>query len=283
MARATLLIEDLKAWRQTLGWSVKDVSDRCGIDETSLGEWEGGVATPPLDAAERWAEVLGFRFQLVPIESGTRRSLRVDWRERRVTVDNKPVRLTAMEWKAMERLAWAPGELVTHQELFNHIYGNERYYRAQSTAIRVLMTKLRRLLPLQIDARWSKGYVISGVGPSLPHEPVDRVDNRSDMPQSAAMQPRFGPTEPTPDTALSEPARAPLRREEIELSETNMLDLATPPIRSNPRRSEELGIIERFLAERGATRCPDGVTIQQSPLPALVWDKVKRKWVRPAQ
>ena len=48
-----------------------------------------------------------------------------------------------------------------------------------------------------------------------------------------------------------------------------------------PARAEELGVIERFLAERGATRCPDLRTIEKSPLPSLVWDKTKRKWVRP--
>ena len=34
--------------------------------------------------------------------------------------------------------------------------------------------------------------------------------------------------------------------------------------------------IERFLAERGVTRCPDVATTVP-----LVWDKKKRKWVRP--
>jgi hypothetical protein len=45
-------------------------------------------------------------------------------------------------------------------------------------------------------------------------------------------------------------------------------------------RTEELGVIERFLAERGATRCPDPQTIAQSGQSELVWDKMKRKWVR---
>jgi hypothetical protein len=49
-----------------------------------------------------------------------------------------------------------------------------------------------------------------------------------------------------------------------------------------PCRADELGVIERFLAERGVTRCPDVRTIEKSPLPALTWDKVKRKWVRPS-
>jgi hypothetical protein len=53
---------------------------------------------------------------------------------------------------------------------------------------------------------------------------------------------------------------------------------------TEPRcRAEELGVIERFLAERGVTRCPDPRTIAQSGQPDLVWDKMKRKWSRPPQ
>ena len=61
-----------------------------------------------------------------------------------------------------------------------------------------------------------------------------------------------------------------------------MRRVTSAPIRVGPRRAEELGVIERFLSERGVTRCPDVATIQQSPLPTLIWDKVKRKWVRPS-
>jgi hypothetical protein len=69
----------------------------------------------------------------------------------------------------------------------------------------------------------------------------------------------------------------------IELPEPKTIE---PPV-AQPAphgrcRAEELGVIERFLAERGATRCPDAASIQQSPLPTLVWDKIKRKWVRPS-
>jgi len=66
------------------------------------------------------------------------------------------------------------------------------------------------------------------------------------------------------------------------LGEPAMRRVPGEPIRLGPARAEELGVIERFLAERGVTRCPDVATIQQSPLPTLVWDKVKRKWVRPS-
>ena len=74
-----------------------------------------------------------------------------------------------MEWKALERLAASPGELVPHLDLFHHLYGEDEPYRPQSTAIRVLITKLRRLLPpLRIEAQWGRGYVISGIASSSP-------------------------------------------------------------------------------------------------------------------
>jgi hypothetical protein len=74
----------------------------------------------------------------------------------------------------------------------------------------------------------------------------------------------------------------PIGREPAGLGDPATRRAAAASNRPSPCRAEELGVIERFLAERGATRCPDLTTIQQSPLPTLVWDKVKRKWVRPS-
>jgi transcriptional regulator with XRE-family HTH domain len=277
MVHEAPLIDDLKTRRQSLGWSVKEVGERCGIDEKSLSEWERGVASPRLDAALLWAATLGLNFTLVPVESEIRRGLKVDWDKRRVTVDAKPVRLTPMEWKALERLAWAPGELVTHQALFQHLYGVERDYRAQSTAVRVLITKLRRLLPLQIAAHWGKGYVVNGLDSSLPRAASADDGSATAKPEPAKTQ-RERVT-PTLGGAPQDPP--PFRHECTETSESEMQRVADPSPRHSPCRAEELGVIERFLAERGATRCPDVSTIQQSPLPTLVWDKLKRKWVRP--
>lgn len=280
MVHEAPLIDNLIARRQTLGWSIKDLGDRCGIDEKSLNEWERGVALPRLDAVQLWASSLGLSFTLVPVGDVQGRGLRVDWDRRRITVDDKPVRLTPMEWKALERLAWAPGEVVTHQALFHHLYGVERDYRAQSTAVRVLVTKLRRLLPLRISAHWGKGYVVSGIDPSRPAtaKPGDQPATPKPKPEPAKIQ--CERVVPTPGIATRN--LPPLRREFADFSQTGVRRAADPAPHHSPCRAEELGVIERFLAERGATRCPDGATIQQSPLPTLVWDKMKRKWVRPS-
>lgn len=275
-------VDELTTRRRMLGWSVKDVAERSEIAEISLAEFEQG-APPRLDQAERWAAALGLRIALVPADSELRRGLKVDWPLRRVTVDGTPVRLTPMEWKALERLARTPGEVVTHQALFHHLYGDERHYRVQSTAIRVLITKLRRLLPLRIEAQWGKGYVVTGLEASLPptlgggaaeppapaRTPFPATNLRFDRPSPAKTAPR--PTLPQG-----------LQRQVIAIAEPRIAAGTAAPAARAPCRAEELGVIERFLAERGATRCPDVATIQQSPLPTLVWDKVKRKWVRPA-
>ncbi len=272
------LIAQLISRRQSLGWSVKDLGERCGIDETFLLDWERGVALPRLDAMRRWGAALGVDLALVAGEAEPHRRLKIDWGARRVTVDGTPVRLTPMEWRGLERLVRTPGELVTHQALYRHLYGDERPYRAQSTAIRVLITKLRRLLPLQIEARWGKGYVVGGFEPAVPHDKDTGEGSASGDGSAVALARHVR-------DALSAKAAAqrqqPLRHSALGLGNAAMPGAAPAPGRLAFGRAEELGVIERFLAERGVTRCPDAATIQQSPLPTLVWDKIKRKWVRP--
>src|SRR5260221_2761225 len=168
MARNSSLISELETRRQTLGLSTKELGDRCGIDEAFLSDWERGLGAPRVDEIQHWAAALGLTLGLVPIEGESRQGLMVDWDKHCIKVDGTPIRLTPMEWKALERLAWTPGELVTHQALFRHLYGDDRQHRAQSTAVRVLITKLRRLLPIRIEAQWGQGYVISGLSPSQP-------------------------------------------------------------------------------------------------------------------
>jgi transcriptional regulator with XRE-family HTH domain len=287
------LISDLKVRRQALGWSVKDLGERCGIEEKLLSDWEHGLASPRLDAVESWASALGVRLGLAAAQADARRGIRIDWTTRCLTLDGAPVRLTPMEWKALERLAKVPGELVTHQDLFRHLYGEDQPYRAQSTAIRVLITKLRRLLPpLRIEARWGRGYVVSGIEPPTPGTPAGSEAEA----EVAKPFVRMAPVEPLPGKAQRETVAlfpdlaprdaAPPRRERPELSYAAISAVrhaTTAPVRVSACRADEVGAIERFLAERGVTRCPDVATIQHSPLPTLVWDKMKRKWVRPPQ
>ena len=276
------IIEELRTRSRALGLDLKEIGRRCGVAETSLRSWERGVAAPSPDVLERWAGALGFRIALLPVDAGPRRGISVDWSQQRIAVDDVPVRLTPMEWKLLERLAWSPGQLVTHRELFKHLYGKERDCRAQATAVRVLINKLRRLLPIRIEAQWGQGYVIGGI-------PASRRDGSGDA-----------SSEDDPGGCHQRSNRAPLMRESAivvrpvasshkpqpvgrpmiarkQASGRRAMALA---ISSSRCRAEELGVIERFLAERGVTRCPDPQTIAQSGQSELVWDKMKRKWVR---
>jgi transcriptional regulator with XRE-family HTH domain len=282
ITRNIALITDLEFRRHTLGLSIEELSDRCEIDEQCLRDWEQSRSSPHLDEAERWAAALGLTLAFVPVHGEAKQGPKVDWEKRSITVDGTPIRLTPMEWKALERLASTPGELVTHQALFRHLYGDDRHHRAQSTAVRVLITKLRRLLPIRIEARWGQGYVISGLEPSLPpaHQGKDGAGDATAAPPAAVAEKPFGRVAPMPIAVPRDPP--PIARELARHGEHRAQPAAATPARPNPCRAEELGVIERFLAERGVTRCPDLTTIQQSPLPTLVWDKVKRKWVRPS-
>jgi transcriptional regulator with XRE-family HTH domain len=282
MSCKDMLIGHLKARREALGWSIREVGDRAGLDEALVGQWEHGGATPEIEAVGRWATALGLVLSLTTAEDQQQRGLQVDWKARRITVDGTAVRLTPMEWKALERLAATPGELVPHLDLFRHLSGEDEPYRAQSTAIRVLITKLRRLLPpLRIEAQWGRGYVISGIAASAPRG-TPQGEAVGEAP-AAPVAPQ--PNKPREAAPLNPSAivleRAAIRGKLVEISHAEVRRGAAVPARPNPCRAEELMSIERFLAERGVTRCPDVATIQHAPLPTLVWDKMKRKWVRP--
>lgn len=280
MSHNASLIEDLRSQRETLGWKVADVARRSGLDETSLADWERGIEAPGLDALQNWAAALGMTVKLSPGGRQARGGVRLDWENRRITVDGNPVRLTPMEWRALELLARTPGQLVSHQALYRHLYGEERSDRAQSTAVRVLITKLRRLLPLRIEARWGRGYVVAGIEPPPPEPGPRPLVGAAPDGAGGRDNPAVAPTSPVisqrEHVALPHLAAISPRRDPAVFGEHGLRHF---PL--SVRRNEELGIIDRFLAERGATRCPDTAAIQKSPLPTLVWDKIKRKWVRP--
>jgi transcriptional regulator with XRE-family HTH domain len=276
------IIDELRARRRALGLDLDEVARPCGVDEAKLRDWERGMELPSPDALERWAEALGFRLALLPIEAGARRGITVDWKQRHIAVDGTPVRLTPMEWKVLERLAWSPGRLVTHRQLFKYLYDEERDCRAQATAVRVLINKLRRLLPIRIDAQWGQGYVIDGIPPSR----SEAADEGRAGPDRGGSHRSNGSSllcdaPVAVGSAITARPALPSARQLFAIKEPTVRAAITSPVTRSPCRAEELGVIERFLAERGATHCPDPRTIAQSSYPDLIWDKMKRKWVRP--
>src|SRR5881275_3288791 len=277
------IIEELRMRGRALGLDMGEIGRRCGLAETSLRAWEKGKAAPSPDALERWAQALGFRIALLPMNTAPQRGISVDWKQQRIAVDDVPVRLTPMEWKLLERLAWSPGQLVTHRELFKHLYGKERDCRAQATAVRVLINKLRRLLPIRIEAQWGHGYVLEGIPPSQDADPED--DGPKGKPRDRRQTRETPAVRPSsimlrPEAAACNPQ--PIGRSLITRKQVGPRRTAALPMTESQCRAAELNVIERFLAERGVTRCPDPRTIAMSGQSELVWDKMKRKWVRAA-
>ena len=277
------IIEELRMRSRALGLDLKEIGRRCGLAETSLRAWEKGKAAPAPDVLDRWAEALGFRIALLPVDSAPQRGISVDWQEQRIAVDGVPVRLTPMEWKLLERLAWSPGQIVSHQDLFKHLYGKERDCRAQATAVRVLINKLRRLLPIRIEAQWGHGYVLEGLPPSQGGNPDDdgpkgRRDDRHERPDTPSMRSPAILVRPAATACKQQPIGRPM----IATKQAGPRRTPMVPMTESQCRAAELNVIERFLAERGVTRCPDPQTIAMSGQSELVWDKMKRKWVRSA-
>jgi len=277
------IIDELRARRRALDLDLDEVGRRCGLDETELRDWERGADLPSSDALQRWAAALGLRLALLPIKAGAHRGIWVDWEQHHISVDGTPVRLTPMEWKVLERLAWSPGRLVTHRQLFKHLYGEERDCRAQATAVRVLINKLRRLLPIRIEAQWGHGYVIEGVPASQGGDPEDdgpkgRPEDNRQKPDAPATRSSTIIVRPAPMACNSQP----LGRRLITTKQAGRRRGVALPVTDSQGRATELSVIERFLAERGVTHCPDPRTIAMSGQSELVWDKMKRKWVRSA-
>ena len=70
--------------------------------------------------------------------------LRIDYAERRVTVAERPVQLTATEYEVLHRLSAVPGRVLTHDQLLQWVWGRER--KGEPWLVRNVIKRLRRKL-----------------------------------------------------------------------------------------------------------------------------------------
>jgi two-component system KDP operon response regulator KdpE len=91
---------------------------------------------------------------------------RLDFAERRATVDGKAVRLTPTEWSMLEVLALKPGHLVSQRDLLRQVWGPG--YGSESNYLRVYANQLRRKLepdpahPRHLLTEPGQGYRLVG-------------------------------------------------------------------------------------------------------------------------
>jgi transcriptional regulator with XRE-family HTH domain len=62
------LVVALVARRRQLGWSQMATAHKVGVDPARISHWEAGSRQPQLANVTRWAEVLGCRVGLIPLE-----------------------------------------------------------------------------------------------------------------------------------------------------------------------------------------------------------------------
>ena len=89
-------------------------------------------------------------------------AISVDFRAKRVTVDNNPVHLTKNEYAILELMAAHPGTIVSKDQVFEHLYDGQD--EPESRTIDVCICKLRKKLDTagkQIETVWGQGYMLN--------------------------------------------------------------------------------------------------------------------------
>ncbi|MYZ50397.1 response regulator transcription factor [Propylenella binzhouense] len=91
--------------------------------------------------------------------------LRLDLKSGRVTVDGRPVKLTAHEYKVLEYLMHHSGKVVSRTELTEHVYDQD--FDRDSNTIEVFVGRLRKKLGIDvIETVRGMGYRIAAADAS---------------------------------------------------------------------------------------------------------------------
>jgi len=163
----------------------------------------------PFHAAELAARIRAvMRRSRRGMASGQRRvgSAVVDLDERKVRLDDRPVRMSRSEWLLLELLLANEGRILLHHEILTHVWGPE--YRDEIAYLRLWIGQLRRKLGI---APWEEGAIrtIQGLGYAFdPDGVLPRMQSRRPrQPRTAAPdgRPAAGATGAT--GAQSQPPR----------------------------------------------------------------------------
>ncbi len=90
--------------------------------------------------------------------------LKIDFVNQKVIVDNKPVKLTPMEYRLLVLLVKNKGEIISYERIMEEIW--EKKYRGDTENIRIYVRRLRKKLgdvpPNMIINQHSSGYMFKG-------------------------------------------------------------------------------------------------------------------------
>ena len=91
-------------------------------------------------------------YQTEPSEPYVQGDLTIDYAERRVTVADRPVRLTATEYKLLFELSVNAGREVTYDQLLRRVWDHTNRRKKDVRVVRTLVRKLRRKLDDDADS-----------------------------------------------------------------------------------------------------------------------------------
>lgn len=123
---------------------------------TARSDWQDKVKGLEAGADDYLAKPFHMEELLARVQALIRRSgghaspiidrgpFRLDTRAKALHVDERPVALTAFEYRVLEYLAMHPGRVISKAELTDHVY--EQDHDSDSNVLEVLVSRLRRKL-----------------------------------------------------------------------------------------------------------------------------------------
>lgn len=140
------LLRDLRAAGNKVPVIITTAQDQIAVRIEGLNAGADDYLVKPFDLAEMSARIAAVarRYGGNPIPTIVTAGVAVDLAQRKVTVEGKPVTLTAREWAVLERLLSRRGSIVTKAEIEDSLYafGAE----IESNAVEVYVSRLRKKL-----------------------------------------------------------------------------------------------------------------------------------------
>lgn len=140
------LLRQLRAAGNTVPVIITTAQDQVAVRIEGLNAGADDYLVKPFDLAEMSARIAAVarRYGGNPIPTLVAAGVTVDLAHRKVSVDGKPVSLTAREWAVVERLLSRRGAIVTRSEIEDSLYafGAE----IESNAVEVYISRLRKKL-----------------------------------------------------------------------------------------------------------------------------------------
>ena len=157
------LLKEIRSAGNTVPVIITTAQDQVAVRIEGLNAGADDYLVKPFDLAEMSARIAAVarRYGGNPIPTVVSAGVTVDLAQRIVSVDGKPVNLTAREWAVFERLLSRRGAIVTKAEIEDSLYafGAE----VESNAVEVYVSRLRKKLGREVvHTIRGLGYQVAG-------------------------------------------------------------------------------------------------------------------------